>query len=65
MKVAHTYTFPSFSLDSGATVTVYTEKGTDSATDLYWKLDDPIWNNDGDTAYLYDSNGELVSYLER
>ena len=61
----HTYTFPSYTLDSGSTVTVYTEKGTDSATELYWQLDDPIWNNDGDTAYLYDNGGKLVSTLER
>ncbi len=60
----HTYTFPAYTLDSGSTVTLYTEKGTDSATELYWQLDDPIWNNDGDTAYLYDNNGKLISTLE-
>ena len=37
----HTYTFPSYTLDSGSTVTVYTEKGTDSATELYWQLGRP------------------------
>ncbi|MFZ2497407.1 lamin tail domain-containing protein [Methanosarcina sp.] len=61
----HTYTFPSYTLDSGSTVTVSTEKGTDAATKLYWQLDDPIWNNDGDAAYLYDNDGKLVSTLER
>jgi competence protein ComEC len=61
----HTYTFPSYTLDSGATVTVYTEEGTNSNTELYWRLDGPIWNNNGDTAYLYDSSGKLVSSLER
>ena len=61
----HTYTFPSYTLNAGSTVTVYTKKGTDSATELYWQLGGPIWNNDGDTAYLYDSNGKLVSSLER
>ena len=61
----HTYTFPSYTLDSGSTVTVYTGKGTDSATELYWQLGSPIWNNDGDTAYLYDKNVQLVSTLER
>ena len=60
----HTYTFPSYTLNSGTTVTVYTGKGTNSATELYWQLDDPIWNNDGDTAYLYDNSGKLVSKLE-
>ncbi len=61
----HTYTFPSYTLDSGSTVTIYTEKGTDAATKLYWQLDDPVWNNDGDAAYLYDNDGKLVSTLER
>ncbi|MDR7665504.1 lamin tail domain-containing protein [Methanosarcina sp. Z-7115] len=61
----HAYTFPSYILNSGSTVTVYTEKGTDSATELYWQLEDPIWNNDGDTASLYDNGGKLVSTLER
>jgi hypothetical protein len=61
----HTYTFPSYTLDPGATVTIYTEKGTNSATELYWQLDGPIWNNDGDTASLYDSSGKLVSTLEK
>jgi hypothetical protein len=60
----HTYTFPSYILGPESTVTVYTEKGTSTATELYWGLS-PVWNNDGDTVYLYDNNGELVSTLER
>jgi competence protein ComEC len=61
----HTYTFPSFTLDSGSTITVYTEEGMDSATELYWQLENPIWNNDGDKAYLYDNTGKLISTLGR
>ena len=60
----NTYTFPSYTLDAGSTVTVFTGKGTNSATELYWQLDDPILNNDGDTAYLYDNSGKLVATLE-
>jgi len=60
----HTYTFPSYTLDSSSTVTVYTGEGINSATELYWGLGSPIWNNDGDTAYLYDANGKLVSTIE-
>ncbi|MGB9941246.1 MBL fold metallo-hydrolase [Methanosarcina sp.] len=60
----HTYTFQSYTLNTGTTVTVFTGKGTNSATELYWQLDDPIWNNDGDTAYLYDDSGKLISELE-
>jgi hypothetical protein len=60
----HTYTFPSYTLNSGSTITVYTEKGTSTDTELHWGLS-PVWNNDGDTAYLYDNTGKLVSALER
>ncbi|KKG83662.1 beta-lactamase [Methanosarcina mazei] len=61
----HTYTFPSYTLDSQATVTLYTGKGTDTATEIFWGSGNPIWNNDGDTAYLYNDNGNLVDLLER
>lgn len=60
----HTYTFQSYTLNAGTTVTVFTGKGINSATALYWQLDDPIWNNDGDTAYLYNASGKLISRLE-
>lgn len=60
----HTYTFPSYTLNEVSTVTLFTGKGTNSVTELYWQLDDPILNNDGDTAYLYDDSGKLVSKLE-
>lgn len=60
----HTYTFPSFQLEAGATVTLHTEDGTNTGTELYWGSGNPIWNNDGDTASLYDSSGNLVSSLE-
>ncbi|AKB78916.1 Competence-like protein [Methanosarcina horonobensis HB-1 = JCM 15518] len=61
----HTYVFPSCTLDSQATVTLYTGEGTNTATELYWGSGSPIWNNDGDTAYLYDESGNLVASLER
>jgi beta-lactamase superfamily II metal-dependent hydrolase len=61
----HTYTFPSYTLNAGSTVTLYTGKGINSVIELYWQLDDPILNNDGDAAYLYDDSGNMVSKLER
>lgn len=55
------YTFPTgFTLDTGASVTVHTFSGVDTSTDLYWGRGNHIWNNDHDTAYLYDNNYELV-----
>lgn len=61
----HIYTFPSYTLNSGSTVTLYTGKGKDTATELYWQLNDPVWNNNGDIAFLLDNSGKLVSELER
>ncbi|MBO8182829.1 MAG: thermonuclease family protein [Archaeoglobus sp.] len=56
----HRYTFPNFNFESGATVTIHTGFGVDNQTDLYWNSGKPIWNNDHDTAYLYDPQGNLV-----
>lgn len=61
----HTYTFASYTLGSQATVILYTGKGMNTATELYWGSGNPIWNNDGDTASLYDNSGNPVSSLER
>jgi|GEM_PF-2596335 len=61
----HTYIFPQFILSSGATVTLHTGKGTDTATELYWGGGGYIWNNDGDTATLYDASGNLIDTLEK
>ncbi len=60
----HTYTFQPYTLNAGSTVTVFTGKGINSATEFYWQLDNPVWNNDGDAAYLYDNSGKLISKLE-
>ncbi len=59
----HTYTFPSFELKAGATVTLYTAEGSNNDTELYWKSENPFWSNDDDTAFLYDNEGSLVDSL--
>ncbi|WP_461865576.1 lamin tail domain-containing protein [Thermococcus sp.] len=57
----HVYTFPNgFILKAGAEVTVHTGEGTDTDTDLYWGRGKAVWNNNGDTAYLYDASGKLI-----
>lgn len=61
----HAYTFPQGTVaQPGATIRVRTGEGDDSATDLFWNRGAPIWNNLGDTAFLYDSNGTLISQLQ-
>jgi competence protein ComEC len=60
-EVGKTYTFPDgFTLEAGATVTLHTGSGTDTATDLYWGADSPVWNNGGDTVIVTNADGDRV-----
>lgn len=57
----HTYHFPNgFTLEAGATVTLYTGSGDDTDSELYWGSGRAIWNNGGDTIFVYDENTSLV-----
>jgi cardiolipin synthase len=56
----HVYTFPTFTLNAGASVRVWTKAGTDTATDLYWGSGSAVWTNTGDCAYLRDSGGTPI-----
>lgn len=56
----HIFTFPSFTLNSGTTVTIYTGSGNNTNDKLYWGNNGAVWNNDGDTLYLRNTNGDLV-----
>ena len=62
-SATHRYSFPGgFSLEAGASVTVRTGCGTDSATDLHWcNQGSAVWNNSGDTAFLLDPAGNIVA----
>ncbi|WP_062287508.1 lamin tail domain-containing protein [Demequina phytophila] len=57
----HVYTFGKFTLKPGATVTLYTGKGTNTASKRYWGQTWYIWNNDGDTAKLRNASGTTVA----
>lgn len=57
----HIYTSPSFVLGSNAEVTLYSGCGTNTRTELYWCNSGAIWNNNGDTLFLRNANGGLVS----
>jgi micrococcal nuclease len=64
-SASHRYQFPAgFTLLGDEAATVHTGCGTDTDTDLYWCwTSSAIWNNDGDTAFLLDPNGNIaVSY---
>jgi hypothetical protein len=57
---AHTYTFPTFTLAAHGSVKLHTGCGTNTFTDVYWCQTGAVWNNSGDTVYLYDSAWVLV-----
>ena len=48
-------------LEPGASVTLFTGCGIDTATERYWcNEDSAVWNNSGDTVFLYDPAGNTV-----
>jgi micrococcal nuclease len=60
-EAGYTYYFPdSFILDSGERVTLYTGSGEDTDSELYWEHDSAVWNNGGDTVFVYNAAGDLV-----
>lgn len=56
----NSYTFPAFSLATGAEVRLWTRGGTNDNSNLYWGRTQAVWNNDGDTAILRDAGGSEV-----
>ena len=59
-KAGHVYTFGSYKLGAGKTVTIHTGSGSNSARHRYWRMDGYVWNNDGDKATLKKPNGSKV-----
>ncbi|ELZ98948.1 endonuclease [Haloferax mucosum ATCC BAA-1512] len=56
-----TYTFADGTeLASGATITLHTGSGSDTATDVYWERAGAVWNNGGDTVTVRDATGSEV-----
>ncbi|GAA2511898.1 lamin tail domain-containing protein [Pilimelia columellifera] len=56
----HVYTFGTFNLNAGATVTLRTGIGTNTATNRYWGRRAYVWNNDRDTAILRNASGVQI-----
>jgi hypothetical protein len=54
-------TLPTFTLEPGASVKVWSKHGTDTTEELFWRLLLPVWHDAGDTAYLRDQDGKLIS----
>ncbi len=57
----HTYYFPDgFVLPGRTSVRVWTRSDTDTSNNLFWGRDSAVWGNEGDTAYLQDSEGHEI-----
>jgi hypothetical protein len=57
----HVYRFPAgFRVAAGTKVTLHTGSGTNTLHHRYWRQDNYVWNNDGDTAKLKRANGTLA-----
>lgn len=62
-SATHRFHFPSgFHLDRGATVRIHTGCGQDTSTALYWCNEgSAVWNNSGDTIFVIDPKGNVVT----
>ena len=56
------YIFPDFTLHNGA-VSVHTRPGSDTVIDLYWGLDEAVWQP-GKVITLRDANGDAQSTFQ-
>jgi hypothetical protein len=59
-RANHRYTFGSFRLRGGGSVTIHTGTGNDTRRHVYQDSGAYIWNNDGDTAVLRDDSGRRI-----
>lgn len=58
----HRYTFgDGVRLAPGASLVLFTGCGEDQPPEFYWCDDTPVWDNSGDTGFLLDPNGTIVS----
>lgn len=54
-----TYIFPEFILTEA---TLHSKKGQDNGKDIFWNLNQDVWNNDRDTVYILDDQWRIVNY---
>lgn len=56
-KEGHRFRFPDYRIPAGGSVKIHTGSGRNQRGDLYWGLDNFVWNNDGDKATLRTRGG--------
>jgi micrococcal nuclease len=54
------YVLSDFVIGNKSTFALHTGSGKDNRTDLYWGLDVPVWNNDGDRLQAWNARDELM-----
>lgn len=57
-RAGHKFVFPAYTIGAGKNVKVHTGKGTKGGGHVYWGRKAYVWNNTGDTAYLYTPSGK-------
>ena len=63
-QLGNTYTFGQLTLfGDGAGISLHTGNGQDNATDLFWGLDEALWNS-GDRVVLYDDAGTVQAEFQ-
>jgi hypothetical protein len=55
------FTFPSFTLNGGNSVTVFSGSGSNDDSNLYWGESLQVYNQEGDTITLLDANGNTAA----
>lgn len=58
------YTFGSVTVEPGDRIRLYTGKGSDTDSEVYWGYERAVWNDTGDVVHLTDDSGELVVRFE-
>lgn len=57
----HSHAFPpGTELAAGASITLYSGVGEDTASEVHWGRGSAVWNNTGDTVSVFDAGGALV-----
>ena len=59
-NVGNTFRFPHYILKAGASVKIWTKRGSDNPTNLFWNRRNFVWDDKGDTAYLKDDKDVLM-----
>jgi micrococcal nuclease len=63
-SASNRYRFDGLRLEPGASVTLFSGCGTDDDSSRYWCTSgSAVWNNDGDTVFLRDPDGNIVASL--